>query len=325
MPHKASSVLLAGLSFVVCTSQSFADANQNEIETSDKLRPTLTIQYQPGFRLDDLSWNVSGSGGSPNILSELIWNRVESRQLGFSAEVYDGKHTRVHGYLAYASVQSGINQDSDYDSDDRNDEFSRSDNRVGGALVDVEMFVSHSHLIKDPGLRGKLSIAPLFGYAHYEQQLTMTDGVQVTANPPRTPNAGPLNGLNSSYDTQWQSLFFGAAMAWQYTPQWRFGFTFQRYVMTKYDAVANWNLRTDFQHPVSFRHDATGDGYGLRADVRYQLNPRLYFFGKLSHNNFKAHTGTDQLFLANGTTSTTNLNAVYWRASSAILGIGTRF
>lgn len=287
-------------------------------------QPSLTLQLEPGFRIDDASWNISDSDGTPNVLSEVSWNRLESPQLGITAQVHDGKRTRIRGYFAYADVTSGVNHDSDYSGDYRSGEFSRSDNRADGDLIDTEVSVGVSYKILDPQIQGRMQVTPIVGYAHYEQQLAMRDGVQVVSNPPATIPLGPFDGLNSSYDTQWSAFWFGAELHWQYTPRWGFEFTYQRFVNGDYDARADWNLRSDFQHPVSFIHRADGDGHSLRAGVSYELNSKFFLMGRLTHNNFKAHTGTDTTFNADGTISTTNLNAAYWRATAVTLGIGTR-
>ncbi len=287
-------------------------------------QPTFTFQLEPGFRIDDVSWNISDSDGDPNVLSEVSWNRLESPQVGLLAQVHDGKRTRIRGYVAYAEVTSGVNHDSDYLSNNRADEFSRTDNRADGDLYDIEISVGVSYKLPDPKLKGSMQATPLFGYAHYEQQLTMRDGNQVVSNPPSAMPLGPFDGLNSSYDTQWNAFWFGAELHWQYTPRWGFEFTYQRFVNGKFNASADWNLRADFQHPVSFIHTANGDGHSLRAGVTYVLNSRLFVTGRLVHNNFKAHTGTDTTFNADNTTSSTNLNAVFWRATAVSIGIGTR-
>jgi len=58
-------------------------------------------------------------------------------------------------------------------------------------------------------------VVPLFGSAYHRQAMVMTDAILVISNPPSTRPLGPIEGLNSSYTTNWISLSIGVDLDYQ--------------------------------------------------------------------------------------------------------------
>lgn len=92
-----------------------------------------------------------------------------------------------------------------------------------------------------------------------------------------------------------------------------------------YYAEANWNLRTDFKHPVSFTHDADASGFSFSFDLDYQLSKMWSLEGGLNYLKFEADKGITKFFLANNTVPSQQLNEVTWDSYSFMLGAKLSF
>ena len=91
-----------------------------------------------------------------------------------------------------------------------------------------------------------------------------------------------------------------------------------------YEAEANWNLREDFAHPVSFEHLANGDGLELHADyARRAARSRWGWQIAVDYERWTTAAGTDRVFLSDGTSVATRLNEASW--SSLALSFGVAF
>ena len=281
-----------------------------------------------GLRGDNLDWNIAGNvnGSNPNILSELTWKNIESYQYRLSGRVDIGRWIRIRSAIAYATIYSGKNQDSDYDGDNRTDEFSRSNNNSDhGRLWDANIGFGPRF---DFGL-DYFRLIPMAGYSYHVQHLTMTDGYQ-TIDTVGEPDLGPFAGLDSSYESRWQGPFLGINMEINaQQPLWVFeAVTLNLYLehhWANYNAKADWNLRTDYQHPVSFRHSADGTGliYGLGA--AFYFNPKLALSMALDASRWETDEGTDRVFLTSGAVGYTRLNRVRWDSKTFSLGMTYHF
>ena len=112
--------------------------------------------------------------------------------------------------MGYGYVFGGSVQDSDYDADDRTDEFSRSTSKAkGGYLLNALTGLGYRFDLQ----AAPFSLLPMIGIAFHRQAMKMTEGVQVVEDtfevPPRTPPLGPIDGLNSSYTANWLNLWIG--------------------------------------------------------------------------------------------------------------------
>lgn len=292
------------------------------------------LDLAAGYRVDQLDWNIAGdiNGGSPNILSELTWEDLESYQVSARGKVvmvnprfpFGGM---LRGTFSYGDIYSGTNQDSDYLGDGRTYEFSRSNNladdgnvwdaSVGGGVV----FSNRSRTF---------SIAPVVGFSYHEQNLTIHDGYQTLNDPASTPAGvsvppvGPVAGLDSTYDAEWRSGWLGVDIDYIPAPFFDLHATAE-FHSGKFEAEADWNLRTDLEHPRSFRHtaeDAVGfvAGIGMRAG-----GPRLFFTVDFQYQKWQAEDGEDRTYLSDGSIGVTRLNEVNWEASSITGGVTARF
>jgi len=160
------------------------------------------LSLSTGFHVDDLNWNIAGniSGNNPNVLSELTWSDLETLQATVNGKALINEWLYLRGSLGYGWTFSGDNLDSDFSGNDRTQEYSRSSNSAdGGRVLDGAIGLGYQF----SWLSEKFKLSPLLGYSYSALKLTLRDGVQVIATPGKTPPAGPIQGLDSTYDASW--------------------------------------------------------------------------------------------------------------------------
>jgi len=97
------------------------------------------------------------------------------------------------------------------------------------------------------------------------------------------------------------------------------------YHLVDYSASANWNLRADLEHPVSFIHAASGDGVVLSLGAAYAVDKNWKIDFMMEQQNWSTGAGNDQVFLADGTVGYTRLNAVNWDSTAYYFGVVREF
>jgi len=325
-------ILLATFTPVFLSSLIF---NPTQALAVDKLEK-FEFELNGGLRVDQLDWNIAGNidGNNPDILSELTWDDLEIYEYNTRGKVMmSNRHWPFWGAikssLTYGEIQSGDNQDSDYEFDDRAGEWSRSNNKSdNGDVWDVSLGGGLIFRSKS----GKFLFGPFIGYSYHEQNLTIHDGYQTISGPnpfstdadKQPPPVGQIAGLNSTYETEWRSGWVGVDL--EYSPNT--SFTLKGSVELhggEYNAKGNWNLRTDLRHPISFRHysdDVYGStiNFGIRAGVKNVL-----FNIDLNYQKWLAEDGEDRVYGSGGLIGLTRLNEVNWESSSVTGGVTVRF
>ncbi len=276
------------------------------------------LTLSAGLRKDGFDWNIAGdtSGANPNILSELTWRDLDIFQLKARLSAESGNFY-ARGSLGYGLIYNGVNQDSDYNGDNRTLEFSRSNNRADeGSVWDASAGAGYIARLMMPG-RATLDVIPLAGFSYHKQNLTITDGFQTI------PSTGPFAGLDSAYEARWAGPWAGADLVYRSG-----GLTLSgtiEYHLASYLAEADWNLRTDFAHPKSFEHTADGTGVVLSLGGDYEINREWSVGGSLDYQRWRAGDGTDRTFFADGTTVDTRLNEVNWTSEALTVGVKYKF
>jgi len=273
-------------------------------------------------RSDNLNWNIAGS--TVNVLSELKWENMSITQFQVAGDIHLNNDSQVSVKLGYGVVDSGTNQDSDYKGNNRTQEFSRSNSNAGGYVLDGSIGVGKKlHLF---GLSNgeSLYLTPLVGLSIHKQNLTMTDGVQVISTAPSTVPLGPFPGLASSYDAQWMGPWLGAKAQFESERGWSLMANVEFHLLD-FSASANWNLRADLDHPVSFKHSATGNGTIMSLGASYPINKKWRMDLILERQDWSTQAGNDQVYLADGTVGNTRLNAVNWDSTAYYFGITRKY
>jgi len=280
------------------------------------------------YRIDNLDWNIAGgpNGESPNVLSELQWRDIKSYQVTYTAKVNLDRGFYFTADIAKGFIFDGKNQDSDWALDDRNAEFSRSNNNASdGDTSDFSFGLGWTFNFGRPNSAKNFRLAPLIGMSKHRQLFTMTDGVQTVSdlenwqilNPGATgvPPLGPFDGLNSTYEAQWKGVWLGLDTTYFFTNTQRLNVNV-RYHRADYEGEGNWNLRSDFQHPVSFIHETDAQGVALTLGWTMHLNKawRLHF--DYQYQQWTSDAGLDRVFFSNNTYAETRFNEVNWDSSA---------
>ena len=276
-----------------------------------------------GYRVDDLDWNIAGnaSGANPNIVSELTWRDLESYQLKLGGKGTINRIFYLRGSAAFGWVLSGEVQDSDYNGDNRTQEFSRSISSADDSTV-LDATVAFGYPFKLASDRFRL--IPLVGFSYSEQNLTMKDGVQVLSQPPQTQPFGPIVGLDSTYDTKWYGPWAGVDLSFKASNKILLFAGFE-YHWADYKAEANWNLRTDLAHPKSFEHEADGPGILITAGGDYIFAAPWSLGLEVNYQDWSTDAGIDRQFNSDGTMAVTRLNEVNWESFAIMLRVTYRF
>ncbi len=306
----------------------FGDHSTSDLNTSENYYYLIgtspieiTLQINGGYRLDNLDWSIANTGGTPNVLSELTWRDLEMYEIKAKWDVVFNNAYVVDGYASYGDIYSGENQDSDYSGNDRTSEFSRSNNKSDDDEVydfssgfGYRMSLDQYHefwLVND------LWLTLLGGYSYHRQNLRETEGFQTI------PPDGPFPGLNSTYKAEWQGPWLGFELFG--TRNRLNGFFRFEYHWAEYFAEADWNLRSDFQHPRSYEHEADGTGMIFGFGGGYALNDHWSIDLNADFKDFETNNGTDRTFFTDGTIVETMLNEVSWDSWAVTLGATCRF
>lgn len=299
------------LACILAISAALFTASYKPADASD-----LTLSA--GYRMDNLKWNIAGTtaGTNPNILSELEWKDIESYQAKAKLRSM-GKLVYFRAYADYAWIFEGENRDSDYAFDNRTGEFSRSENKADdGNLWDASAGIG---LAFQGGGKTKSSfyVAPLVGFSYHRQDLRIREGNQVI------PPTGPFPGLDSKYRADWYGPWAGLDLSYRFD-KLRLSASVEGH-LAEYEAEADWNLRDDFQHPVSFEHTADGQGIIVTVEGDYAVTDNVAINLSYDYQDWETDEGTDKTFFANGTVGETRLNEVKWDSNAFMVGIKFMF
>lgn len=269
-----------------------------------------------GYRKDNLKWSIADAGA--NIASEVNWKNTVIAQLRAAARINLRGDWMVRGIYTTGAVKYGSNQDSDYAGSNRTQEFSRSDNKTGGAVRDLSIGLGRKFHLFDFASGGALYVVPLAGLSIHQQSLTMYDGRQTL------PANGALSGLHNSYDTQWKGSWLGLDALLGLGENISLSATVE-YHRVDYSAEANWNLRNDLAHPVSFKHVANGYGVLLAAGASYRFSRNFLLSTLFEHQKWNTYSGYDQTNFSYGATNYYTLNPVSWDSTALSLMAVYRF
>jgi opacity protein-like surface antigen len=286
----------------------------------------LGLLFAAGFREDRLDWSIATflphEGEILPARSELSWDNLRIWQLRtrgtLTLTVEDFSHfaVRARGDAGYGRIHSGANRDSDFVLfDNAVIEFSRSDNRADrGHVLDLSLAVGPYFTFN----RNGFAVTPLLGYSHHEQNLRIRDGFQTI------PMAGPFAGLDSSYDAKWRGPWTGVEVEFQ--PLARLSlYGSLHYHWADFEAEADWNLRDDFQHPVSFTHSANGSGIKFSATAAYQFAKRWSLDLIYDYSRWQTSPGIHRFFFVDTGAAAVRLNEVDWRSQALLIGLNYRF
>ncbi len=329
-----SSVII-GMSGPVCAQSYFDTMDYNPFITQDV--PKTSFSLEGGVRVDDFDWNIASdlSGNAmPNILSELTWSDITLYEVegGFMhyrpvdiANFQGG--FQLDASVTYGETFDGDNQDSDYIFNNRQGEFSRSNNTgdrgyaIGGeASLGYKIFLASGKKKMQGYASGEdystmsLRLMPLIGYGWDKQQYEMNDGYQTI------PATGAFDGLSSEYTAWWRGPFAGLEAEMLLADRHMLSVR-GKYHRLQYDGEGIWNLRNNFKQNPSFQQVADdAEGTSFEAKYTYALGTSSSLTLGLGYKDRKAEDGVDTTFFTDGTEVHTKLNEANDESTSARIG-----
>nr|WP_321465077.1 hypothetical protein [uncultured Desulfobulbus sp.] len=315
---------------VLPPSSTAESARQRQKLVAGEARP-LSLAYQnsftlgAGYRWDNLRFNIAPLGGTPNILSELSFDDLESMTVSAGMRWSNSSNVYVRGGVDIGRTISGEVQDSDYYGDNRTLEFSRSyADGDGGSVLDADIALGYRFDLPLSGRESTLQLMPVLGYSYHSQEVAMTNGVQVIADYGFGVELGPFTGLDSNYDAHWAGPFIGLDMELALNRQHALLASFE-YHWIDYEADADWNLRSDFAHPISFEHDSEGDGVVASITYRYTPNPKWFWTVGFTYSKFEADAGGYTYYSADNSPGYARFNEAEWESCAVVVGLGFKF
>lgn len=314
---------------LACTTSSWAeDGNANGMQINDdetqlaqwfSAREAVELPYEyslsVGRRRDDLNWSIANGG--VNYASELAWSQMKIDQIRLNGRADLVGEWFVRGAYETGAIKSGVGSDSDYAGNNRTQLYARSSSKTRGAVQDVTLGLGRRIRFSALSSNGMYA-APLLGISMHQQNMTMYDGVQ------SVPFNAPLNGLDNSFDMQWKSVWGGLDVQTVLGERIVLSAA-AAYHKVNYSASANWSLRSDLAHPVSFRHGANGHGKTLQLGMGYLFNRHLSMHIGYERRLWRTSAGYDQTFFSYGGSSVYTLNGVTLDSAAIFAGLGYGF
>jgi hypothetical protein len=282
----------------------------------ESVEPPFEYSLSAGYRKDNLGWSVAVGG--VNVASEVRWKETVIAQLRLAGKLTLGNDWLVRGIYSTGAVRSGHNQDSDYAGENRTQEYSRSNNKTGGAVRDLSIGLGRKVRLLDFSDGGVIQVVPLAGLSIHQQSLTMYDGFQTV------PAHGAISGLQNSYDAQWKGAWLGIDALLELGKNTSLVSSLE-YHRVDYSAVADWNLRSDLAHPASFKHAAKGYGALLSVGACYRSSRNFLMTASFERQKWYTYTGHDQTNFSYGATVHYILNPVNWDSKAFSLGAVYQF
>ena len=259
-----------------------------------------------GYRQENLHWSIAGNsaGQAPNIYSELKWRHVGGLTVNGALRYGFGERWNFFAEGSRLFTSAGRVTDKDYAGDNRTNNV--YDQEFAGSNGYGYSVAAGAGYRIWPGSRFELT--PSLGYGVSGQHLTITDP------------GGVYDFLNSYYQTSWFGPFVRGDVRWRPGGRWSAG-AVVTYHQVSYRAKADWNLISDFSHPVSFRHRADGFGIEGEVDVRYRVCRLVDLFAAGSGFAWGTGTGIDELYHASAASQQTQLNEVVFTGFELKAGV----
>jgi len=304
---RAFIMMMLGISSIPAGAQTLLPRHNDNVEA-------VAIDLKPAFGigLSKTSFNFAGNieGTNPNILSELIWDKTYSANYGADLTL------RYRKFYLQTSINisrnfSGDVSDIDYNKDNRQDPFGETyhSNHKGNGLV-FSIQPGYTVLKQD---HQSLTL-----FASFEQMRQRNYLLNPKYLEPNDRNY--FDGLNSYYEYNFPNYGIGLA----YTKA--LGVKIQTHLQLeayygKYDAYGSWNLRQEFQQPLSYEH--RGDGIKIKPSVgiHYLFTDKISLNLQYAFDYYYLQKGRDYLYLIPNQTTISRLNEVSLLQNNLSLGL----
>lgn len=277
--------------------------------------PILEVETSGGYQTADLRWSIagsgSGSGQSPDILSEVKWRKLSGPLAAIRVRLNLPKRLFIRGEISKCFIKAGTATDTDYADDDRSlPTYHAQLDSDDGNLLAFRLYGGY-HFLQRP----HLLVSVFAGYAENRESLFLLDHAAYVP--------GERN-LRCTYNTRWKGMAGGIAGLYRVT-SWLDVTGEVQYSQMNYKALADWNLIDAFQHPVSFQQRASGFDVKASLGCIFRLKSYLSIVISGAYRHAETGAGMDELFLESGTVQTTQFNGAWVNARQITIGTLIRF
>lgn len=287
-----------------------------------------------GYRQDNFKWSIAGFGGTPNILSELDWDKLHMLE----ATLWGWHSSWWLPYLrwsgSYSAIMRGSVTDDDYACDNRHLLFSRSKaNGSRGNVIELSGGLGWPFFWQ--GECGAFQLAPVAGISWHQQHLHLQCGRQLFSLLCHVPK-GNIKGLDSEYFTHWWGGWAGVDLFCELGPRHTLTGSFEYHYGVRYRARGDWNLRTDFAG--GFTHRARGHAWLARFGWQFAYTCHWLWSLDLAVQRWQTRRGIDLTKLNvlvtdendcplgfEKVTVSSPFNGAQWDSFSIALGVAYRY
>ena len=275
------------------------------ISTTASRASDMTVRIAPtaAARADSFDW----SEGEPGVWESVLdWNTLLILQVGLELEALleddEGTGFTFAGAFSVGRIVGGDNSDKDYVSGNL---VSESFSDVEGDVNDWRAEVGYRFRKDEFSLGRTWYFDILAGYSQHNMDLDNRD-LHATV-----PVNRSFSGDVASYDSTWEGPYLGVQGMLDVSGPLVF---YGRLTISKTDfsGVADWKLRDDFAHPVSFEQEADGWGTSMRAGAGYRVSESVTLTGTLLLDAMVAEDGRDRTYYPDGTFVDIDLYEVSW-------------
>ncbi len=265
-----------------------------------KIEIRANVSASSGFFREQFKWSIAGTPGGtdPNIYSELIWKDLQGLVARLGLNISLDERFVVQVAWSECFITSGKVTDTDYQQDNRNYvSFYGLFDSDEGSVRSANGLVGYRFYSK---LRNNFTF--YLGYSAEQQNLYLLD------------HSGIYDAdLRSSYRTMWRGPLI--KLEAEVSLSRKLGISPAiSYHQLSYHAKGNWNLISEFEHPVSYRHHANGYGTDVSCLMNYKLSNRWKLFAVGEHRYRETGKGVDMVYRVNGQRPETQMNGVLMRS-----------
>lgn len=285
----------------------------------------LVLSPYVEFSKGELVWSIAAGPSphiSPNLLSELTFSEIQATKAGLNAllirQMASDLYLVVEAGASAGKIASGEVRDSDYETDSRGGEFSRSYSKTKGDGSEKYYFGGG---VKARWFHSKGNYFTVRGGVESAStELEISDGKQYL---PESDRGMVLIGLDSSYRFQNKGLF--AAVSTEHAIG-RFAVGAEYKIADlELDATGNWNLREDFAHPTSFTQVADGKGQQIVISGTFFVNAVFDINLSIAHYRERYDKGYSQTYFSDGFSYVTTLLNHDYKETSMTAAVQYRF
>ncbi len=265
-------LIISFVFLLVPTAQVATYAGEIETRKEEARKHAVFTSENISIQIGERTWisqgkadrNHADSDGSPDVLSELIYNDVDSviTEFNVNALLYNRYIFNVD--VGIGCIDGGKLTDRDYLGDNRTEIFSVSDSTVD----DDSMYYVNADIGYRIFNKKKSSIDLLLGYQHWEEKYIGTEGRQQLGG-----TLGPFASQERDISERatWDSLRVGARASIEIFPKLSIKTRLMFVPWTHYELEDIHYMRSSHKKDPSFEAKADG-GFGVMSDTTISYN-----------------------------------------------------